>query len=181
METTVIMKGASLCALTITQPSKHTHLREITAPWYTDWVCKLLSQYGGFILIITVSTNPTNQFAYWNAVYTPQGRQIHSTQVFNHHPQSSRWITCFCMNHMDVWEVTQYSLCVTVININYIRCSVWCEWLIHTVEQRQREKEEVKPPFSCSCRVNCGWRRVHHECVHTCPRLISLKKICEFF
>lgn len=28
--------------------------------------------------------------------------------------------------------MTRRSLCVTVININYIRCSVWREWVIHS-------------------------------------------------
>lgn len=39
----------------------------------------------------------------------------------NHHPQSSRWRTCFCTSHMDEWEVTRCWLFVAVININYIR------------------------------------------------------------
>lgn len=125
-----------------TAESKHSHLREITAPCYTDWVYKLLGQYGGFILIIAVSAAPTDQFAYWNSVYTPQGRQIHSTPVFNHlHPPSSRWITCFCTNRMEVWEVTQHSLCVTVININYMHRPVWCERVLR--RERRRGKASV--------------------------------------
>lgn len=98
----------------------------------------------------------------------------------SHPPQSSSWKPCFCTKHMNVWEVMQYSLCVSLININYIR---WLNvvWMGYSWWNRGKE---VNPLIFCSCTVStsgCGRRQecVCRGCVHTCPRLLifNFKKI----
>lgn len=45
---------------------------------------------------------------------------------------------------MDEWEVAQDTLCVPVININYIHCLMWREWVIHSgIEAERRGKPSV--------------------------------------